>query len=217
MRISGARIARGLPLGDRRRLPQLVIAAPNQNPHQRRRQALGHRPAFERSLRGDAGPVTLGDQPSAPGNRQRRGEPFCGSERGVESLLQLVGIDARRDRANRRVARGPGLRRIRPGAARHGNRREIHRRRAGWQHDAPLIAQIARRPARAVRQGDVHGLGGAVDDRLADLGALGVGADEVADVLGGEVGIEAGDEHGRTHDLAIPAVWCSSASPGGGA
>jgi len=47
----------------------------------------------------------------------------------------------------------------------------------------------------------VHGLTSTIDDRLAQLRALGVGCRDVAHILGGEIGIEAGDEHGRAHDL----------------
>ena len=47
----------------------------------------------------------------------------------------------------------------------------------------------------------MYGPTGTVDDRLAQLRALGVRRREVADILGGELGIEAGDEHGRAHDL----------------
>ena len=68
---------------------------------------------------------------------------------------------------------------------------------------APLVAQVPGGARHAVRQGDVNGPGGAIDDRLRDLGALRVRGREEADVLAREIGIEAGDEHGRAHDLGI--------------
>ena len=69
------------------------------------------------------------------------------------------------------------------------------------QRDASLIAQVNGGAPHAVRERDVHGPGGAIDHRLAEPGALLVRRGEVADVLGGEVGVEAGDEHGGAHDL----------------
>ena len=71
------------------------------------------------------------------------------------------------------------------------------------QRHAALVADLLRGALHAVRQRDVHGAGGAVYDRLAHLRPLVVGAGEEPDVLGGEIGIEAGDEDGRADDLGV--------------
>jgi hypothetical protein len=42
---------------------------------------------------------------------------------------------------------------------------------------------------------------GAIDDRFAQLVPHLVRSGEIADVLGGEIRIESGDEHGRAYDL----------------
>ena len=47
----------------------------------------------------------------------------------------------------------------------------------------------------------MDGPGGAIDHRLAEVGARFVRGGEVSDVLGGEVGVQAGDEHGGAHHL----------------
>ncbi len=78
---------------------------------------------------------------------------------------------------------------------------EARRRLAHRQREASLIAQVNGGASHAVGQRDVHRPGGAIDHRLAEPGALLVRGGEVADVLGGEVGVESGDEHGGAHDL----------------
>ena len=47
----------------------------------------------------------------------------------------------------------------------------------------------------------MHRLAGTIDDRLAQLRPLGVRRGEITHILGGELRIEPGDEHGRAHNL----------------
>ena len=70
----------------------------------------------------------------------------------------------------------------------------------GKRH-TPLVAEVPGGAHDPAGHCDVHFLPFAIDDRFCHLRALRVGAREVPDVLGGEVRIEAGDEHGRAHDL----------------
>src|SRR6058998_3007691 len=55
-----------------------------------------------------------------------------------------------------------------------------------WKRDAPLVTKKLGRAPHAVGERDVHGLTSTIDDRLAQLRALGVGCREVAHILGGE-------------------------------
>ena len=77
----------------------------------------------------------------------------------------------------------------------------MERTSAQRERDAPLVTEKLGATPHAVGERHVHGPTGTVDDRLAQLRALGVRRREVADILGGELGIEAGDEHCRAHDL----------------
>ena len=203
MRIFARGSPGALPLGNRRRLRQLVDALPDQHAHQRRGHALAHRPALERRVRGDARRRIA----------RRSSRPFHVTTNAA--VISAAGSNAASTACFTFAASSPA------GSGSVGSTspigqgcvegsgsalltcigREVHRRLSDGQRHASLAAQILRRARHAVRERDVHGLGRAIDHRLADLRALRVGAGEVADVLGGEVGIEPGDEHRRAHDL----------------
>ena len=128
----------------------------------------------------------------------------AGIEGEVRRLLQLRLVELRRQRrVGQPIAHRPVLRRRIRQRALHRDRREEHVLLADRQRHAALAAEVLRRAGDAVGHRDVHGLAGAIDDGLADLRARLVGAGEVADVLLGEVGIEAGDEDGRAHHLGV--------------
>src|SRR6266550_3174855 len=105
-----ARIARTLPLRNGRRLPQVVDALLDEDAHQRGRQALAHRPAFERRVRGDAVSVTLGNEASSPSHHEG-GSHLCGRPEGcVHCLFHLGGIELRRQRLlGQSITHGPLL------------------------------------------------------------------------------------------------------------
>ena len=191
-----------LPLGDRRRLPQLVCALPDENAHQCGGHALSHRPAFERRVLRDAGPVPLADETPSPRHHERRRHPRRRLERRIDGALHLCRIELRRERRLRqRIAHRPFLRRGvgKPFLDPHGF--EIHLALSLRQRHASLVSKVLRRARDAVRQFDVHSFSRTIDHRLSDLRSLLVRAGEVADVLGGKVRVQAGDEHCRAHDL----------------
>ena len=197
-----ARVALGLPFRHRRRLPQVVDALLNQDPHQGRGQALAHRPALQRGVQVDARAVTLGDDAPPVGRHERRGHPFRRLERRVRRLRHLRGVHALGERRGRqRVAHRPHLR---PGVGQGTgdvDRVEEHVVFADGQRDAAVVAVELRRPHDAVGQGQVHPAPVAVDLDRRDVRAVLVGAAEEAHVLGRELGVEAGDEDGRAEGL----------------
>jgi hypothetical protein len=71
------------------------------------------------------------------------------------------------------------------------------------QRDATLAAHLFGGALGAIRHRHGDGALLAIDHRRAELGALVVRRDEVADVLAGKCGIETGDEHRRAHDLRV--------------
>src|SRR3989442_15556820 len=84
-----AQIARILPLGNGRRLPEAVDALLDEDPHQRGRHALAHRPAFEWRVRGDALAVPLSNEASSP-RHYEGGSHTCGRLEGsIHCLLHL--------------------------------------------------------------------------------------------------------------------------------
>src|SRR5258708_3958664 len=95
-----------------------------------------------------------------------------------------------------RVAGAGGRRLNRPGG-------ESPQALAGWERHASLVTQILGRARDAVGERHTHRLRAPIDHGPSHLRALSVGAREVPDVLGGELGIEPGDEDRRTHDLGV--------------
>ena len=197
-----ARVARLSPLRHRRRLRQIVDALADQDAHQRSRDALAHGPALERRVRRDPLAVALAHDPPFPRDHQRRRHGLRRLERDVHGPAHLCGVELRPGTVRRQpVAHGPRLGRSVRQPARDALGPEVGRPPAHRERDAPLVSQIKRRTRDTVRQRDMHGPARTIDDRFLQLGALLVGRREESQVLGGELGREAGDEHGGADDL----------------
>ena len=188
--------------GHRRRLPQVVDALLNQDPHEGGGQALAHRPALERGVQVDAVAVALADDAPPVGHHEGRGQSLGRVERGVHRLGHLRGVNALGEgRVRHRVAHRPHLR---PGVGQGAgdvHRLEEHVLRVDGQRDAAVVAVELRGPHDAVGQGQAHPALVLVDLDARHVPALLVGSAEEADVLGRERGVEAGHEDGRAQGL----------------
>ena len=199
-----ARVAGALPLGNRRGLRELVGAVLDQDAHQRRRDALAHRPALERRARRDTGAVALGDEAPLPRHDERSGQGLRRIEGGIHRLPQFRLVEAGGERTSwQHVAHGPRLRGRVGQRARHRHGREIDGVALRRQRDASLAAQVLRRERRPLRHRHAHGLRGAIHHGLSHPGTLEVRPREVADVLSSELGIESRDEHRRAHHFGV--------------
>ena len=106
----GARIARTLPLRNRRRLPYVVDAPLDQDAQECGRQALAHRPALERRVHRDAFPVPLADEAPSPRHHEG-GRHACGRLEGrVHCSFHFGRVEFRGQRvARQHITHGPQL------------------------------------------------------------------------------------------------------------
>src|SRR5205823_9284611 len=99
--------------------------------------------------------------------------------------------------------------------ARDPDRLEVERTSAEWECDTALVADKLGRAPYAVGKRDVHRLADTIDDWLTQLRPFGVRGREITHILGGELRIEAGDEHGGAHDLGEARRVVLEGSPWG--
>lgn len=149
-------LARGSPgachSGNRCRLVQRVDALLDQNPEQRGRDALAHRPSFERRLRSEAFAIALSDEPAFPSDHKRSSQPFSRLERCLDGCLELRGVDLRwRGIPRQHVAHGPGLGRRIGQSALYGDRSEIQSALTDRQRDTSLAPEVLGGADRTIR------------------------------------------------------------------
>src|SRR6266571_1643412 len=198
----GARVTWGLPLWNGRRLPQVVYALLDQNPQQGGREALAHRPTFERRESGQPLTVSLGNESASPCHHKRGSHPFSRLEGCVNNLLELRCVDLGRQRLFRQhITHWPLLCRWVRQSALDRYRSEINGTLANRERHASLAPEIFGAACDTIRERDVNCSVGAIDHWLPNLAAFRVRAREISNVLSCEVRREAGNEHCRTHDL----------------
>ncbi len=197
----GARIAGRLPFGDGGGLPQVIRTLLDEHSHECGGHALAHGPTLERRVRRDALCIPFGDDAASPGHNDGRRHSLGRGKGCVQGLNDLASVEFRWVAARDFVARRPCLCR-RVGKRRFDRlRRELKIHRANGKSHAALIADVLGDSHGPAGDGDADCFCGAIDDRFAEFRAFGIGRGEVADVLGSEVGVEAGNEHGGAHDL----------------
>ena len=128
--------------------------------------------------------------------------PSAGSKAASTAAFTFTRVELGRQRlVGQYVTQGPRCGRGIGKCAFYLLRREVNGFFADGQRHATLVPEIFGGADHPAGKGQVHFFVLIVNDPLGDMRSFGVGTRKVTDVLGGEIGVEPGDEHGRAQDL----------------